>query len=153
MAMRFEDLEVWQRSSRLSANIYKALRDLSDYGFKDQITRCSLSIPSNVAEGFERLSQKECLTFLSYAKGSCAELRTQILIGIEIGYIRPDIGKIWVKETREISSMLAGSVTQTGLTHQQPVDPLPSPFIYEYVSITPGSRERFAVPSTLSSSL
>ena len=110
MAMRFEDLEVWQRSSRLSANIYKALRDLSDYGFKDQITRCSLSIPSNVAEGFERLSQKECLTFLSYAKGSCAELRTQILIGIEIGYIRPDIGKIWVKETNEISSMLAGLI-------------------------------------------
>jgi four helix bundle protein len=50
------------------------------------------------------------LTFLSYAKGSCAELRTQILIGIEIGYIRPDIGKIWVKETREISSMLAGLI-------------------------------------------
>ncbi len=109
--MRFEDLEVWKRSAKLSADIYKALRDLSDYGFKDQITRCSLSIPSNVAEGFERLSQKkECLTFLSYAKGSCAELRTQILIGTEIGYIRPDFGKIWVKETREIPSMLAGLI-------------------------------------------
>ena len=110
MAMRFEDLEVWKRSARLSADIYKALRDLSDYGFRDQITRCSLSIPSNIAEGFERLSQKESLTFLSYAKGSCAELRTQILIGIDIGYISPDIGKIWVKETREISSMLAGLI-------------------------------------------
>lgn len=42
--MRFEDLEVWKRSARLSADIYKALGDLSDYGFKDQITRCSLSI-------------------------------------------------------------------------------------------------------------
>lgn len=108
--MRFEDLEVWKRSSRLSADIYIALRDLSDYGFKDQITRCSLSIPSNVAEGFERLSQKECLIFRSYAKGSCAELRTQILIGIDIGYIRAEFGNIWVKETREISSMLAGLI-------------------------------------------
>jgi four helix bundle protein len=108
--MKFEDLEVWKRSARLSADIYKALRDLTDYGFRDQITRCSLSIPSNVAEGFERLSQKECLTFLSYAKGSCAELRTQIWIGIEIAYINPDIGKSWVKETKEISSMLSGLI-------------------------------------------
>jgi four helix bundle protein len=110
MAIGFEDLEVWKRAARLSADIYKALRDLRDYGFKDQITRCSLSIPSNIAEGFERLSQKECLTFLSYAKGSCAELRTQVLIGIEIGHIKPDIGKTWVNETREISSMLAGLI-------------------------------------------
>lgn len=82
--MRFEDLEVWKRAARLSADIYKALRHLTDYGFRDQVTRCSLSIPSNNAEGFERLSQKECLTLLSYAKGSCAELRTQILIRIDI---------------------------------------------------------------------
>ena len=52
--MRFEDLDVWKRSARLSATIYKELVGLKDYGFKDQITRSGLSIPSNVAEGCER---------------------------------------------------------------------------------------------------
>ena len=66
--MKFEDLEVWKRSARLSADIYKELLQLKDYGFKDQITRSGLSIPSNIAEGIERESNKECLQFLSYAK-------------------------------------------------------------------------------------
>ena len=60
---------------------------LKDYGFKDQITRSGLSIPSNIAEGFGWSSDKEKSNFLSYARGSCAELRTQAYIGIEIGYI------------------------------------------------------------------
>lgn len=104
--MQFEDLEVWKRAARLSAEIYKVLGSLRDYGFRDQVTRSGLSIPSNIAEGFERNSIKECLNFLSYARGSCGELRTQILIGIEIGFVEKERGEIWIKETREISSML-----------------------------------------------
>ena len=105
---KFEDLEVWKRAARLSAEIYKQLRDLKDFTFKDQITRSGLSIPSNISEGHERESKKEGLTFLSYAKASCGELRTQIYIGIEIGYIDKRIGKAWIEETREISAMLVG---------------------------------------------
>ena len=108
--MRFEDLEVWKRSARLSANIYKELRDLKDYGFKDQITRSGLSVPSNIAEGFERESQREGLTFLSYAKSSCGELRSQIYIGVDIGYIDQKVGKKWLAEATEISSMLSGLI-------------------------------------------
>ena len=104
--MKFEDLEVWKRSARLSADIYKELLQLKDYGFKDQITRSGLSIPSNIAEGIERESNKECLQFLSYAKGSCGELRTQIYIGMDIGYIEQGKGKEWINETKEISAML-----------------------------------------------
>lgn len=52
--MAFEDLDVWKRSAGLSADIYKMLKDLKDYGFKDQMTRSGLSIPSNIAEGMER---------------------------------------------------------------------------------------------------
>ncbi|PKN29102.1 MAG: four helix bundle protein [Deltaproteobacteria bacterium HGW-Deltaproteobacteria-21] len=106
--MRFEDLEVWKRSARLSADIYRTLQGSKDYGFKDQLTRSSLSIPSNIAEGFERESQKECIVFLSYAKGSCGELRTQIYVVMEIGYVEKNIGAEWVKETNEISLMLGG---------------------------------------------
>jgi len=108
--MKFEDLEVWKRAARLSANIYKELRDLKDFGFKDQITRSGLSVPSNIAEGFERESQRESLTFLSYAKGSCGELRCQIYIGIDIGYIDNEVGKKWLREANEISSMLSGLI-------------------------------------------
>ncbi len=82
--MRFEDLDVWKRAARLSADIYKELRALKDYGFRDQITRSGLSVSSNIAEGFERESQKECLTFLSYAKGSLGELQSQIYFGMDM---------------------------------------------------------------------
>jgi four helix bundle protein len=82
--VRFENLAVWQKSARLSVELYKVLADLRDSGFRDQITKASLSIPSNIAEGHERGSRKEPANFLKYAKGSAGELRTQIYIGIEI---------------------------------------------------------------------
>ena len=63
--MKFEDLEVWKRSARLSADIYKQLKDLRDFSYRDQLTRSGLSIPSNIAEGFERESDKECINFLA----------------------------------------------------------------------------------------
>ncbi|MBC8316323.1 MAG: four helix bundle protein [Desulfobulbaceae bacterium] len=106
--MKFEDLDVWKRSSRLCAELYKYFRETKDFGFRDQITRSALSIPSNIAEGVERDSQKEFARFLQYAKGSCGELRTQLYIGVEIEYIKPETGKTWVQETREISAMLVG---------------------------------------------
>ena len=106
--MRFEDLDVWKRAARLSVDIYNELKALRDYGFKGQITRAGLSVPSNIAEGFERESQKECMTFLSYAKGSCGELRSQVYVGMEIGYIDKKVGQKWLAEAGEISSMLSG---------------------------------------------
>ena len=105
--MKFEDMDVWKKSKKLSVSVYKELSELRDYGFKDQITRSGLSIPSNIAEGFGRSSDKDKRNFLNYAKGSCAELRTQVYIGIEIGYIEQDIGSSWLKETNEISAMLS----------------------------------------------
>jgi len=92
--MKFEDMEIWKRSARLSAELYKAFSDCKDFGFKDQITRSGLSIPSNIAEGSERSSKKDFMRFLQYAKGSCGELRTQT----------------WINETREISAMLVGFI-------------------------------------------
>jgi len=108
--MKFEDIEVWKRSARLSAELYKHFAGINDYGFRDQITRSGLSIPSNLAEGVERGSQKDFIRFLQYAKGSCGELRTQIYIGIDIGYISQDKGKLWIQESRELSAMLVGLI-------------------------------------------
>ncbi|MDD7987341.1 four helix bundle protein [Lentisphaera marina] len=104
--MAFEDLNVWKRSAALSIEVYQTLRDLKDYGFKDQITRSSLSISSNIAEGIERKSDKEALNFLSYSRGSCAEFRSQTYIGIKINYIPHNLGNKWIQESKEISAML-----------------------------------------------
>ncbi len=108
--VKFEKLDVWKRSARLSADIFKGLRDLKDYGFKDQLTRSGLSIPSNIAEGIERSFPADCVKFLLYAKGSCGELRTQIFIGMEIEYIDRELGRGWIAETEAISSMLGGLI-------------------------------------------
>lgn len=114
--MKFEDLEVWKRSARLSAEIYKELKSLKDYGFKDQITRSGLSIPSNIAEGMERATSKEKMRFLDIAKASTGELRTQIYIGMEIEYINNKPGKHWINETKEISAMLVGLINSLKTT-------------------------------------
>ena len=106
--MKCEKLEVWKKSARLSANVYKSFKGCKDFGFKDQITRASLSIPSNIAEGMEKESIREQLRFLDIAKGSAAELITQIYIGIEVRYIEKSIGIKWVKELDEILKMLSG---------------------------------------------
>jgi four helix bundle protein len=104
--MNYEKLIVWKESVQLSAGLYKYLKSLKDYGFKDQITRSGLSVPSNIAEGVARFSIKEKAHFLAIAKGSCAELRTQIYIGIEIGYIDQVSGMNWLKEANSIDAML-----------------------------------------------
>ena len=105
--MRCERLDVWQRSCRLSVEVYKSFASCKDYGFKDQITRSSLSIASNIAEGIEKASSKEKMRYIEIAKGSGAELITQIYIGIEIGYIEKATGMSWVKGLKEILRMLA----------------------------------------------
>ncbi|WP_299266805.1 four helix bundle protein [uncultured Psychrosphaera sp.] len=106
--MNFENLEVWKHSKTLSCDLYKELKNLRDYGFKDQITRSGLSVPSNIAEGMTRESEKEKFRFLSIAKASCAELRTQIYIGIDINYIDKVTGEKWLDLTRLIAAMIEG---------------------------------------------
>lgn len=108
--MNFKDLDVWKRSVRLSADIYKSTVGCRDYGFRDQLTRSGLSIPSNIAEGTARLSDKESIRFLSVARGSAAELETQILIGMDVGYVSRDEGKQWLADLSDIQAMLAGLV-------------------------------------------
>ena len=106
--MKCEKLEVWKRSCRLSVKIYKNFKDLKDFSFKEQITKSSLSIASNIAEGMEKESIKEKNRFIEIAKGSVAELITQIYIGIEIDYIDKKVGFSWIQELNEIISMLSG---------------------------------------------
>jgi len=108
--MRFEDLEVWQRACRLCVDIYNELGECRDFSFKDQVTRSALSIPSNIAEGYERGSNKDAIKFFYYARGSAGELRTQIYIGIKIGYIQKSSGLAFKEEAEQISKMLSALI-------------------------------------------
>lgn len=102
----FEDLDVWKRASRLAVHTYEVLRDCSDFGLKDQMCRAAVSIASNIAEGAERDSKKEFVRFLHIAKGSAAELRTQVYIAAKIGVVSNDDQKEMVAELVDLSKML-----------------------------------------------
>ena len=117
-----ETLDVWKRSCRLSVNIYKALADSREFGFKDQITRSALSVPSNIAEGYERDSHKNRIYFLKIAKGSCGELWTQLLIGREAGFVNNEPGKMMEQEAREIAKMLYGLIRHYQTVENKDVD-------------------------------
>ena len=87
---RFEEVFAWQKARELNREIYlitdKGLFS-KDFGLRDQIRRSSISIMSNIAEGFERRGDREFVRFLNIAKGSCAELKTQLYAANDIGYI------------------------------------------------------------------
>jgi len=103
---KFENLKVWKEGFELSVRIYRILKDSKEYAIRDQLLRSSLSIPSNIAEGYDRNSDNEFVRFLNIAKASCGELRTQIYFCIEIGIIEKEIGKELIERTQKISSMI-----------------------------------------------
>ena len=84
---RFEDLICWQKARELTKGIYKTFRNCSDYGFRDQIQRAAVSVVSNIAEGFERGTKQEFINYLYIAKGSAGEVRAQLYVALDIGYI------------------------------------------------------------------
>lgn len=106
----FEDLDVWKRACFLAVGIYESLRNCRDYGLKDQMTRSAVSIASNIAEGSERNSKTEYIRFLHIAKGSAAELRTQVYIAQQIGVYQSAKAKELIDELKQISSMLQGLI-------------------------------------------
>ena len=106
----FEDLEVWKKSCRLTVEIYQAFHQCRDYGFNDQVQRSALSVPSNIAEGYERNSPRDFIRFLNIAKGSIGELRTQLYIAQKINYLESDHTTELLIKSKEISAMLSGLI-------------------------------------------
>jgi four helix bundle protein len=92
MGTGFRTLKVWQEAKRLAVEVYRLSESgglSKDFGLRDQIRRAAVSVPSNIAEGDERDTDKDGVRFLYIAKGSLAELRTQLEIAAEIGLITP----------------------------------------------------------------
>jgi len=109
----FKELKVWQQSKKLAVNIYKLTEEgafIKDFGLKDQIRRASISVPSNIAEGDNLDTDKQSIRHFYIARGSVAEMRTQLLIGMEIGYITENQYYSLEMECEQISAMLAALI-------------------------------------------
>jgi len=103
---KFEDLNVWQEAMELTEAVYKAFNQCNNFSFRDQIRRASVSIPANIAEGFDRQTNKEFIQFLFIAKGSAAEARTLLMLAKRLGYIDENNYNTLIESTRKISAML-----------------------------------------------
>ena len=109
----FKELLVWQRAKDLSVSIYRISGDgalRKDFGLRDQIRRSAVSIPSNIAEGDERDTDKESVRFFYIAKGSLAELRTQLQIAFETGYIEQDSFERLDEECWQLGRMIGALI-------------------------------------------
>ncbi|TKB46155.1 four helix bundle protein [Thalassotalea mangrovi] len=105
--MYYQKLAIWQRSFELSVAMYQYAEQIKDYGFRNQITRSALSVPSNISEGMERQSEQEKHRFLSIAKASLGEFKTQLMIGERSGLLNREFAKAKIKEAEEIARMIA----------------------------------------------
>jgi four helix bundle protein len=105
----FEDLEIWKEARRLTGRIYDITHNHAfskDYGLCDQIRRASVSIMSNIAEGYERGGNQELSQFLSIAKGSCGEVRAQLYIALDQKYIDTEESTRLIDDFRKLSIMI-----------------------------------------------
>ncbi len=108
---RFEDFIAWQKARKLTSEIYKVTNQGkfgSDFGLKDQIRRAAVSSLSNLAEGFERGRPTEFHQFLSVAKASCAELRSQLYVALDAGYLNLPTFEALMTQATEVGQILGG---------------------------------------------
>jgi four helix bundle protein len=108
---RFEDFIAWQKARALTAEIYVVTgpeRLGRDYGLRDQMRRASVSIMSNIAEGFERGTAPEFHRFLAIAKATCAELRSQLYVGLDVGYFDEATFRALLMQAEEVGRLVGG---------------------------------------------
>jgi len=110
----FEDIQAWQKARQLVNEVYKITteneRFSKDYGLKDQIRRASVSIMSNIAEGFSRQTDKEFVQFLYMAKGSASEVQSQLYVALDLKYISQATFKKLYELSEEIIRLISGFV-------------------------------------------
>jgi four helix bundle protein len=110
---KFEDIESWKQARTLTSEIYKITssgRFDRDFGLKDEIRRASVSILSNIAEGFERGGDQEFLQFLAVAKGSCGEARAQLYVALDQSYLSQEQFEKLSNAATQISQLISGFI-------------------------------------------
>ena len=107
----FEELIAWQKARELAKDIYRLTSTgvfAKDFGLKDQIRRAAVSIMSNIAEGYERGGRAEFHQFLVIAKGSCGEVRSQLYIAHDVGYLKEESFEKAKDDAEQLSKIIAG---------------------------------------------
>ena len=107
----FEDLIAWQKARELTREVYRVTRQgwfSKDYGLSGQIQRAAVSIMSNIAEGFERGNPREFHQFLSVAKASCAEVRSQLYVALDVGYLDEASFQELMRLAKEAGKVIGG---------------------------------------------
>ena len=108
---KFEEIQSWQEARGLVKEIYQKFIECRDYGFKDQVQRAGISIMSNIAEGFERNSNKEFINFLYIARGSCAEVKSLLYCALDIGYIDGNFFRSMFGRLNKVAGLLNGFIS------------------------------------------
>ena len=118
---KFEDLICWQKARELTNEIYGMFKNLKfkDFGLQDQLQRASVSIMSNIAEGFERGTKQELLNYLFIAKGSAGEVRAQLYVALDAGYLNIETFKYLNSLAVECSQLLQSFVTKVKISQFQ----------------------------------
>ncbi|MFA5112016.1 MAG: four helix bundle protein [Desulfobaccales bacterium] len=109
----FEDLLVWQEGMEVVKQVYLIRKEGElgrDFALRDQLRRAAISIPTNIAEGFERASRKEYVNFLNFAKGSTGEVRSLLNVAAELGYLQPPHHEALRQAVLELSRFLANQI-------------------------------------------
>lgn len=107
----FEELIAWQKARHLVRQIYDVTRGRDfgkDFGLRDQVRRAAVSVMSNIAEGFERAGAGEFHQYLVFAKGSCAEVRSQLYVAFDVGYISEAQFGVLMDSAGEVSRVIGG---------------------------------------------
>ena len=110
---RFEDLEAWQQARELTRRVYEQSRTVlfsKDFALRDQIRRATVSVMSNIAEGYERGRDREFVQFLVVAKGSCGEVRAQLYVALDQGYLTDQDFVGLVAQAERTSQLIAGLI-------------------------------------------
>lgn len=107
---KFEQITAWQKARVLNIIVYKTFSNCKDFSFKNQIERASVSIMNNIAEGFERHTNKEFKNFLYISKGSCGEVRSMIYLALDLNYVNKKTFDDIYENSVEISKILSGFI-------------------------------------------
>ncbi|WP_340077344.1 four helix bundle protein [Leptobacterium sp. I13] len=107
---RFEEMILWQKSQEFAVIVYAHFSGCKDYGFKDQITRASVSISNNIAEGFERNTNPDFKRFLYFAAGSNSEVRSMLYLAEKLTFISAKKSEQMIEKSNEISKMIYGLI-------------------------------------------
>lgn len=107
---QFEEILAWQKAQDLAVLIYKEFSNVKDFGYKNQIQNAVVSISNNIAEGFDRMSDREFVRFLYISLGSCSEVKSMLYLGNRLSYLDESSSKMLIERANEVARIIRGLI-------------------------------------------